>query len=434
MLRSLSDVRMGDFKLKFNVARFFLEDREINQTRKDSYHYRPKVRNGTGPTFKIPNMKGSCVNNVSFKEASTGVFIGKTVVVDDGLVAFSDLHRRAIFVRLKSLYVLQNIIGILKEMKLGEGRVRCLGGLSVLIEFKSKEHASMAKDEMIGRKEEFDCPLIWEGQTIPFERVAWLKISGLPLCMDVKVLNDIGSLFGVVVKEARVDRLACDSSFHFIGVIVNHARIIHEAACVRWRGSSYKVWVSEIDKEWIGDFVLGSKSENGWNVDEEMNEQSSEASEEPEPTPVKVSSPVTNITPNKEILNGEIMGDSVSFDRVEKSTNQFQKEGDFGSREFFTGGNLANNQSIAKSLKRKKFKSFVNLDLDSSGGSSSGNNRPNKESKKGDEDIFGLEPLIWAGNEFDRHLTNKGLVIVANNFTVLESLLVEEEGEEIQTK
>ncbi|MFS7922259.1 hypothetical protein Hanom_Chr03g00246991 [Helianthus anomalus] len=50
-------------------------------------------------------MKGPCVNNVSFKEASTGVFIGKTVVVDDGLVAFSDLHGRAIFVRLKSLYV-----------------------------------------------------------------------------------------------------------------------------------------------------------------------------------------------------------------------------------------------------------------------------------------------------------------------------------------
>ncbi|MFS8031958.1 hypothetical protein Hanom_Chr17g01551991 [Helianthus anomalus] len=120
-----------------------------------------------------------------------------------------------------------------------------------------------------------------------------------------------------------------------------------------------------------------------------MNEQSSEASEESESTSVKVSSPVTNITPNKEILNGEIMGDSVSFDRVEKSTDQFQKEGDFGSREFFSGGNLANNQSVAKSLKRKKFKSFVNLGLDSSGRSSSGNNRPNKESKKGDKIFLG---------------------------------------------
>lgn len=259
LLKTLSSVRLGDFKLKFNIARFVLEEGEIDQSKRDVRKTRPSKTAGKGPSLKPFVFTWVEVNNMSFKEASTGESMGKMVTVDDSVEAFRSMHGRTIYVRLKSLEVLKNIRSTLREMKLQEGFVRYIGGLSILVEFQSNEHAVMAKDEMVKRKDCFDAPLLWEGQPIPFDRVAWLKIVGLPLSIsDPVVLNDIGSLFGMVIKEACVDEQGYDCSFHYVGVIVNHGKVINDVAFIRWRGKSFKVWVSETEKDWVGDFVEGS--------------------------------------------------------------------------------------------------------------------------------------------------------------------------------
>lgn len=54
-----------------------------------------------------------------------GEAVGKTINVDDSVNAFEILKGRSVVVKLTSLDVLKSIYSILKEMRLGEGVVRC---------------------------------------------------------------------------------------------------------------------------------------------------------------------------------------------------------------------------------------------------------------------------------------------------------------------
>ncbi|MFS8018406.1 hypothetical protein Hanom_Chr15g01391681 [Helianthus anomalus] len=186
---------------------------------------------------------------ILFKDASVGATVGRLVHVDDPIEAFKHLHGRAVVVKVKSLYVLQNIYCILKDLKLQEGLVRCFGGFSVLIVFSSSEHVVMAKDELIGRPDLFKVPTIWEGQPFSFDRVV--------------VINNVRSLFGTIVKEAQMDSRGCDASLHFVGVLVDHGKSIQEEAFLRGRGTTFKVWVVEEYKEWIEEFVKDPKVVGG---------------------------------------------------------------------------------------------------------------------------------------------------------------------------
>ncbi|KAJ0545552.1 putative RNA recognition motif domain, nucleotide-binding alpha-beta plait domain superfamily [Helianthus annuus] len=191
MEKVLSSIRLGEYKLKVNVARFVLEEGEVKE---------------------------------------------------DSVCAFESLHGRSLVLKVCSLEVLQRVKRLLEEMKLGEGEVRCLGGFLILITFRSKEHAKMALGELVGRPELFCSVVVWEGQDLPFERVAWLKVYGIPLSLlAVKVFDSIGAFFGSVVKKPTVDRVEIDSSFHYIGVMVGHGARIKEELFLKWRGKTLKI-------------------------------------------------------------------------------------------------------------------------------------------------------------------------------------------------
>ncbi|KAJ0793019.1 putative RNA-binding domain superfamily [Helianthus annuus] len=260
LAKNVSKIRLGDYRLKCNVARFVLEEGEIRQQASSGDKQFPKSQGGAGDGPFIRKENG--YNFMSYKEAFTRVSKGKVVEVDSNTNAFEGLHGKTIVVRVTSLYVLQRIKGVLKEMKLHEGVVRVLGGLQVLIEFNSKVHAEMALNEFIGRPDLFSKPEIWEGQPTHFERIAWLKVFGIRLCMlENKVVNDVGSLFGEVVKSARVERVGLDASFQFIGVLIKHGNRIQDEVFLRWKGRTFKIWVLEDYNEWLEDFVLDPREE-----------------------------------------------------------------------------------------------------------------------------------------------------------------------------
>ncbi|MFS8004214.1 hypothetical protein Hanom_Chr13g01223071 [Helianthus anomalus] len=201
-------------------------------------------------------------------------------------------------------------------MKLHEGVVRVLGGLQVLIEFNSKSHAEMALNEIIGRPNLFSKPEIWEGQPTHFERIAWLKVFGIPLCIsENKVVNDVGSLFGEVVKSARVERVGLDASFQFIGVLIKHGNRIQDEVFLRWKGRTFKVWVMEDYNEWLEDFVLDPREEkNGCsgqrNEGDGMDDKSPEKQPECAPAPEAIVKEVF-----MEKINGANFEEEVSEDR-----------------------------------------------------------------------------------------------------------------------
>ncbi|KAJ0736177.1 putative RNA recognition motif domain, nucleotide-binding alpha-beta plait domain superfamily [Helianthus annuus] len=259
MEKVLSSIRLGEYKLKVNVARFVLEEGEVN-ARKPVFHpkkegsFKQKMDDVGSRLHASHNTFNT--NAMSFKEAISGESRGKTIVLDDSVNAVEDMHGRSLVVRVCSLDVLKKIKWLLNDMKLGEGEVRCLGGFVVLISFKTSEHAVMVKDELVGRTNLFSSVDLLEGKVSSYERIAWLKVSGIPMCvLDDHTLENIGGFFGSIVRKPLVERIEIDSTFQYIGVLVGHGARIQEVLFLKWRGKTFKVWIEEDDKNWISDFI-----------------------------------------------------------------------------------------------------------------------------------------------------------------------------------
>lgn len=144
------------------------------------------------------------------------------------------------------LDALKNINIILDEINLGMGKVQYLGGLSVLITFEDSDTATKVMDaakEIIGR---FSSITWWEGQSLGYERLAWLKVQGIPLhLLTNDVIDAVGGAVGKVVHRAKRSVDDGDLSYEYVGVLVGEGRRVSEEVVVRWRDRRYRVWVSE---------------------------------------------------------------------------------------------------------------------------------------------------------------------------------------------
>ena len=117
LLKNLRSIRMGESKLWFNIARFVLEDGEINTARD-----KPAPK-----SFVNSNVKGGveqsgtkfCTSERLFKDS----FEGKSITIDSHINAFSTLHGRALAVRMIDLEALKNIHVILNDICPGFGKV-----------------------------------------------------------------------------------------------------------------------------------------------------------------------------------------------------------------------------------------------------------------------------------------------------------------------
>ncbi|MFS8027311.1 hypothetical protein Hanom_Chr16g01497241 [Helianthus anomalus] len=75
------------------------------------------------------------------------------------------------------LDALKRINPILKDLGAKQFKVQFLEGLSVMVTLKNKEEAKKvlkAAKEVVGR---FSSIFVWEGQSLAYERLAWLKIK-----------------------------------------------------------------------------------------------------------------------------------------------------------------------------------------------------------------------------------------------------------------
>ncbi|MFS7914370.1 hypothetical protein Hanom_Chr02g00152571 [Helianthus anomalus] len=132
-------------------------------------------------------------------------------------------------------------------------------------------------------------------------------------------------------------------------------------------------------------------------------------------------------SPNLESFNDGINGEAITKIVGDQSNLQFQNvEGIIRNSEGNPEVITENEFSTAKSLKRKKIKNFVHMGLINSGGSSSVNQRPTREPKQMENDIFGLDPIIWTMGDKAGRCVDPGPIITENNFSVLGEYVVVE--------
>ncbi|KAJ0806557.1 hypothetical protein HanPI659440_Chr02g0090741 [Helianthus annuus] len=281
MVRDLCAVKMGDYRLKANVARFLYEEGEIGQppTTNKRPEYREEQVNRKAEDFKT-GPSSFTHGRRSFKETLTGIHkkvdSGKVVKIDDDLDILQNLVGFALVMRFVDLLTLKKVNLILKEMDAGESRVQYLGGLSVLVSFKQKEDAEriflLAKEDASN----FTSVSRWEGQSIAFERLAWIKIKGIPVhLLDDSVIDKVAESFGKIMHRPPRSVEDADLSSEFIGVLVGEGKRITEEVTISWRDRKFKVWVDEESGDWVPEFIEVNQ-DNGCDMEEDGSDQEGE--------------------------------------------------------------------------------------------------------------------------------------------------------------
>ncbi|KAJ0770682.1 hypothetical protein HanPI659440_Chr07g0260471 [Helianthus annuus] len=190
------------------------------------------------------------------KKSFKDMLVGKTVTVDSRVNAFQSLHGKALVARMIDLQALKNIKIILNDICPGQGRVQYLGGLDVMVLFDDAETVVAVREAAKSVVGKFSMISIWEGQTMGFERLAWLKVQGIPLhLLSNEVIDAVGGVFGKVVHKANRSEKDHDLSFEYVGVLVGDGKRVSEEVVLNWKDRKFRVWVMEELGEWMLEFT-----------------------------------------------------------------------------------------------------------------------------------------------------------------------------------
>ncbi|KAJ0715234.1 hypothetical protein HanPI659440_Chr13g0498791 [Helianthus annuus] len=172
-----------------------------------------------------------------------------------------DLKGVAVVGRTVDLETLVDLDRLLRIAKVSYGKIQYLGGLSVLISFREEPASRLFLESKDLWGPWFSKLSVWEGQSLPFEKVAWLRVIGLPLhLLDRDIIKLVGEPFGKILHVQKDFGDANDLSFVRIGVLSGVVERIKEVVTLKWKERNYRIMVEEELDVWIPD-CLGRMSE-----------------------------------------------------------------------------------------------------------------------------------------------------------------------------
>ncbi|KAJ0941985.1 putative RNA recognition motif domain, nucleotide-binding alpha-beta plait domain superfamily [Helianthus annuus] len=255
VLKGMNTIKIYDAKLTVSVARFGKHHKQ--NVKPNGYRpldYRYKVNNAPPAGVYIPK---PVLNKGLFSEVVAGATAGasssKKRIIVEGKAALYPDHciMRSVIGDVKDVTAFGSIKNMLKESGFSECSVGYIGGLKVMIVFKDKKSAV----EFVTRKKEaweqiLSSPVLWEGQHVEVERVACLKVVGMPLQLrDPKFFDRIGELFGSLVSRSEFSWQQVDNATGFSWVLTSTTKRIDEEVEVVWGERQFKVWVVEVDNK-----------------------------------------------------------------------------------------------------------------------------------------------------------------------------------------
>ncbi|KAJ0661055.1 hypothetical protein HanOQP8_Chr14g0544461 [Helianthus annuus] len=186
---------------------------------------------------------------------------GKQVVAPDRTDAMQDLKGVAVVGRAVDLETLVDLDRLLHIAKVSYGKIQYLGGLSVLISFREEPASRLFLESKDLWGPWFSKLSVWEGQSLPFEKVAWLRVIGLPLhLLDRDIIKLVGEPFGKILHVQKDFGTANDLSFVRIGVLSGVVDRIKDVVTLKWKERNYRIMVEEELDVWIPD-CLGRMAE-----------------------------------------------------------------------------------------------------------------------------------------------------------------------------
>ncbi|KAJ0607904.1 hypothetical protein HanPSC8_Chr03g0105471 [Helianthus annuus] len=341
----------------------------------------PLVWGGGGRSYRDVVGHGSSASEIRMEDSSSE----RVVVVPEVVSGCVELHLRAVVGRTVDLDTLVYFDRLLRIGKVKFVKIQYLGGLLMLVSFESMEEAEsfLQNNKLWGPW--FSKLDLWEGQILAVERIAWIRVQGLPLHLaDSEILRKIGDEYGktlYVPKDVREDP---DLSINRVVVLAGNDTRVKEFWWLKWKDKSFRVWVMEEDDVWVPDCLSRLESDLG--------------SPEAEKDSLVSNSHVKEVEDVE-----EVMFDDTVPDKVGKETNAtFSGFGDLDfnssaavSPKFVSLGSKVNQSKdggprFFKRNKGKKCLSHVGSSLE---------HRPKKRSRVHMEksELFGLDDLICKG-------------------------------------
>ncbi|KAJ0844803.1 putative RNA recognition motif domain, nucleotide-binding alpha-beta plait domain superfamily [Helianthus annuus] len=278
LLQALNNVWIGSYKIKVNVSKFQKEKRRDYKGGSGSFHggpgYIPKKsmemeNKQRGASHEKESKRSGPINydkpNVSYRDILTGYNKEegkrKTVQLTGEESEFSKvMKKRTVVAVIRDMKKMKILGDILPEIFPNTMEVRYLGGAKLLITFGSQMEA---EDFRIGFRETweeiFSEVWEWKGEQIKFERLAWIKIVGIPVMLWSRETGEkIGETVGKVVYQDKMNVNSGSLNEVRLGVIVDSGKEIKEEVDIVFRGQKYTVWISELSGMWEPEFIPGS--------------------------------------------------------------------------------------------------------------------------------------------------------------------------------
>ncbi|KAJ0548186.1 putative RNA recognition motif domain, nucleotide-binding alpha-beta plait domain superfamily [Helianthus annuus] len=245
---------------------------------------------GTGPSLNT----GVVGPRGTYKETLVGE-------KDKGRMQRLHVNFPPLYTKAKKIWEAKSLIGEVKELQvlrkfedfmveaISTGtEVRYLGGLKVLITFGDAEEADdFLRNHTDSWSVWFSRLYVWDGQPPVFDRVAWVKVTGVPVSLwDRHVFNRIGERCGRLLVESEASVDDADLSGSIMAILVQSGKKVSEVVSISLKDHSCNSWVEEIEAVWSPSFPLKvskviSPSESSAHLFESDHEQ-------PEsPTPTK---------------------------------------------------------------------------------------------------------------------------------------------------
>ncbi|KAJ0843387.1 putative RNA recognition motif domain, nucleotide-binding alpha-beta plait domain superfamily [Helianthus annuus] len=161
---------------------------------------------------------------------------------------------------LKSLVGEAKDIDTLNDLKnlLNEGLgLSYLGGLKVLIHFNDAMEAdAYLRKEVETWEKWFSRLYVWDGAPPIFDRVAWIKILGVPASLwDRHIFNKIGERCGRLLVKSEASSEDDNLAEERVAVLVCSGKRISDEFSISWKEHNIKIWVEEISGQWVPNFL-----------------------------------------------------------------------------------------------------------------------------------------------------------------------------------
>lgn len=276
MEANLKEVKISNLVLDVHIA-LYKRNGEPQVIAPSSNHKESSISSNPPLKSLHPRPHGMSFKDILMKQHQTcGPDVKeKTITIGlDEELPMSEHYNGSLIARALNMDILCQIHNLACSECSLDLNIKYLGGLFLLLSFPNQTEAEKFLHNKQVWVSWFSKVEAWRGQSLPYERIAWLRIHGVPAHLwNPVVFDKIGEAFGRLIRPSKACWVDGNFSYECVGVLVNNGNTISDNFVLKWSSKSFRGWVNESPVDWSPPYTV------------------------PDPTPVSRSTKTQSVSP-----------------------------------------------------------------------------------------------------------------------------------------